>query len=228
MQNPISPSTRPKEALNNVEQLLFVKQHDNEWQRLASTEQTQLKTFIADGQTKLDATVDPQTQAHIQQLLADLNGALVKLEHRMANPQYAPKASPPEVTLRPVSAPTVRYDIKNQLERIQAYCIDGETLAAVWDCKGGGSGFVGVTDQRIIFYDQGVVMKHKAMISIPYNQIIGVSSADEGFIFTTSEITLITAAGRFSFVFRGADKAHWTYRYIMNQVLNRAHPQLRG
>ncbi len=124
--------------------------------------------------------------------------------------------------------PRVQYDNKSQLDRIQAYCIDGESLVAVWDCKGGGTGFVGVTDQRIIFYDQGVLMKHKSMVSVPYNQVIAVSSADEGLFFTTSEITLITAAGRFSFVFRGSDKAHWTYRYIMDQILNRPNPQLRG
>jgi hypothetical protein len=66
------------------------------------------------------------------------------------------------------------------------------------------------------------------MVSIPYNQVIGVASADEGVIFKTSEITLITAAGRFSFEFRGSDKAHWTYRFILNQILNRTSPQARG
>ncbi len=120
------------------------------------------------------------------------------------------------------------YDNEGQYKRIVAYIIPGETLHAVYDCKGGGTGFVGITDQRIIFYDQGVLFKKKTMVSIPYNQIIGVASADEGVIFQTSEITLITAAGRFSFEFRGADKAHWAYRFILNQVLNQARPQARG
>ena len=35
-------------------------------------------------------------------------------------------------------------------------------------------------------------------MSLPYNQIIGVASADEGVIFQTSEITLITAAGNYT------------------------------
>ena len=43
------------------------------------------------------------------------------------------------------------YDSSKQLERIQQYVIDGETLVAVYDCKGGGTGFVGITDQRVIF-----------------------------------------------------------------------------
>jgi hypothetical protein len=100
------------------------------------------------------------------------------------------------------------FDKKDQFDRITAYVIKGETLKAVYDCKGAGTGFVGITDQRVIFYDQGVFLKKKTMISIPYHQIVGVASADEGIVFKTSEITLITSAGRFEFEFRGADKAH--------------------
>jgi hypothetical protein len=119
------------------------------------------------------------------------------------------------------------YDNKKQMERIRTYLIPGETLHAVFDCKGAGTGFVGITDQRIIFYDQGLVLKKRAMISIPYNQVIGVASKDEGgVVFKTSEITLFTAAGKFSFEFRGADKAHWVYRFVMGQILNQPHPQL--
>jgi hypothetical protein len=66
------------------------------------------------------------------------------------------------------------------------------------------------------------------MISIPYNQVIGVASVDEGVLFQTNEITLITAAGKFSFEFRGGDKAHKAYAYIMTQLMSQAHPQLAG
>ncbi len=121
-----------------------------------------------------------------------------------------------------------RYDNEGQYKRIAAYVIAGETLHAVFDCKGAGTGFVGITDQRLIFYDQGLFLKKKSMISIPYHQVVGVASADEGIIFQTSEITVMTAAGRFTFEFRGADKAHWAYAFIMNQILNQAHPQLPG
>lgn len=122
------------------------------------------------------------------------------------------------------------FDKKDQLERIVAYLIPGENLYAVFDCKGGGTGFVGITDRRIIFYDQGIFIKKKSMISIPYNQIIGIASVDEGgtIIFKTSEITLITAAGRFSFEFWGSEKAHKSYAYIMTQLLTQAQPQLPG
>lgn len=120
------------------------------------------------------------------------------------------------------------FDNQGQYARVAAYIIPNESLYYVFDCKGGGTGFVGVTDQRVIFYDQGVLFKKKSMVSIPYNQVIGVASADEGAIFQTSEITLITAAGKFTFEFRGADKAHAAYAFITNQILNQGNPQLRG
>ena len=119
------------------------------------------------------------------------------------------------------------FDNESQYKRIAAYIIPNESLYYVFDCKGGGSGFVGITDQRVIFYDQGGLFKKKSMVSIPFNQVIGVASADEGMIFQTSEVTLITAAGKFSFEFRGADKAHAAYAFIMNQILNESNPQLR-
>jgi hypothetical protein len=126
------------------------------------------------------------------------------------------------------SAPKILFDRQDQLQRVQAYVIPGETLVAVFDCKGAGTGFVGFTDQRLIFYDQAFLTKKKSMVSIPYNNIVGVASTDEGMIFTTSEITLLTAAGNYTFQFRGSDKAHMAYRYIMKQILSQAHPQLPG
>jgi hypothetical protein len=125
-------------------------------------------------------------------------------------------------------APQLLFDRQDQLQRIQAYVIPGETLVAVFDCKGAGTGFVGFTDQRLIFYDQAFLTKKKSMVSIPHNNIVGVASTDEGMIFTTSEITLLTAAGNYTFQFRGTDKAHMAYRYIMKQILNQVNPQLPG
>src|SRR5919106_6324775 len=91
------------------------------------------------------------------------------------------------------------YDNKGQLDRINGYIVPGENLIAVYDCKGVGTGFVGITDRRLIFYDQGVFMKKRSMISIPYHQVVAVASSDEGALLPVSEIVLITAAGKFSF-----------------------------
>ena len=64
----------------------------------------------------------------------------------------------------------VKFDKSDQLKRIQAYVLDGEELFAVYDCKGGGTGFVGITNRRVIFYDQAFLRKKKSMVSIPYRR----------------------------------------------------------
>ena len=114
-----------------------------------------------------------------------------------------------------------QHDKKNQLERIKPYVIAGEVLHAVFDCKGSGTGFVGITDRRVIFYDQSFFSKKKQMVSVPFRNVIGITSVDEGTFLKTSEITLLTSVGNFAFQFRGADKAHWTYEFIMSQILAR-------
>lgn len=113
----------------------------------------------------------------------------------------------------------VAFDKPDQLERIKQYLVQNEILYAVYDCKGAGTGFVGVTDRRVIFYDQGMLSKKKSMISIPYYRVIGVASADEGVLFKSSEVTILTAAGNFSFEFRGSEKAHWVYTHILKKIL---------
>jgi hypothetical protein len=131
----------------------------------------------------------------------------------------------------PLNQPIVNqcvFDSKTQYDRIVPYIISGETLKAVYDCKGAGTRFVGVTDQRLVFYDEGILIKKKSMVSIPYYRVVGIACADDGITLQSTEITLLTVAGRFTFEFGSVDKAQWCYRYVMNQILNQVQPQLSG
>ncbi len=71
-----------------------------------------------------------------------------------------------------MSQQKTKYDNEAQYKRIVAYILPGETLYAVYDLKGAGTGFVGVTDQRVLFLDQGLFLKKKSMISICFSSII--------------------------------------------------------
>lgn len=122
----------------------------------------------------------------------------------------------------------VRCDDEGQLEQIQTYVIPGETLHAVFDCQGRGAGFVGITDQRVIFRDYGVLLHKRVMVSVPYNRVVGAAISDEeGAASGRGEMTLLTAVGNFTFEFNGAEEALWAYRFIMDQILNQVEPQLR-
>lgn len=117
------------------------------------------------------------------------------------------------------------FDKKEQLEKIQSWMLPGETLYAVYDCKGAGTGFIGITDRRIIFYDKQFMRKKKALVTVPYGQIAAVSSEDNsglltgrGF-FASSTIGIHTTGNAYyEFEFRGADKAHEAYSFIIPHI----------
>jgi hypothetical protein len=121
-----------------------------------------------------------------------------------------------------MSSQEVVYDKKEQLEKIWDWILPGETLYVVYDCKGVGTGFLAITDRRLIFYDKQFMRKKKAMVSVPYGQIAAVSSEDEGGLltgrgfFSSSKIGIHTTGNAYyDFEFRGADKAHNAYCLIV-------------
>jgi hypothetical protein len=50
----------------------------------------------------------------------------------------------------------VIFDKRDQLERIEASLLPGEEIEAVFDLKGGGTGFLGITSRRVIFQDNNL------------------------------------------------------------------------
>ncbi len=115
----------------------------------------------------------------------------------------------------------VDYDQKGQYEQIKPWVLENEQLHAVYDCKGSGTGFVGITNKRIIFYDKAFMRKRKALVSVPYSKITAVSSIDEGrgLWGSASELVIKTGSEEFEFEFRGGDKAQRAYKFIMNELL---------
>jgi hypothetical protein len=63
------------------------------------------------------------------------------------------------------------YDQKHQLQMIERALLPGERIEAVFDMKGGGTGFVGITCKRVIVYDKAFFKNSKAVVSIPYSRI---------------------------------------------------------
>ncbi len=119
---------------------------------------------------------------------------------------------------------TVAYDKKEQAEQIIPWLVGSEKLHAVFDCKGSGTGFIAITDKRLMYYNKAFLAKRKALSSVPFNKITEVATIDEGRgafgIGTSSEIVVKTGGGEYvSFEFRGGDKAQRAYMLIMTEVL---------
>lgn len=119
--------------------------------------------------------------------------------------------------------PEIVVDKKEQLQKVQQYLVPNETILAVMDMKGGGTGFLGITDRRIIFFDRAFMQRRKAMVSIPYSKITSVASEDEESFLTRgffgSSLLIIRASdSTYEFEFRGADKAHLAYQLIVGHL----------
>ncbi|MCL4867834.1 MAG: hypothetical protein KJ063_02600 [Anaerolineae bacterium] len=125
----------------------------------------------------------------------------------------------------------IEHDKPDQLQKIMQLIMPGETLYAVLDCKGGGTGFVGITDLRLIFMDQAFISKSRAVVSLPYSRITAVGSVDSGkgimsmlsstaaALFSTSILQIIAGSREWSFEFRTNEKAHRAYELIMRNLL---------
>ena len=115
------------------------------------------------------------------------------------------------------------YDKKEQYDQILPWLVEGEELFAVFDCKGAGTGFVAVTDKRLMFYDRAFLKKRKALVSIPYGRVTSVASVDQGrgLFSSTSELVVRAGSEEHEFEFRGGEKAQDAYHLIMKHLLPR-------
>jgi hypothetical protein len=126
---------------------------------------------------------------------------------------------------RAVQEEGIIFDKQDQLEKIKAGLLPGEQLEAVFDAKGGGTGFVGITSKRVIFQDNAWVMNTKAVVSIPYSRIHTVAAEDQAGLFagrgffSGSKIVITTSEGPKTFQFRGADKAHIAHDLILKRMI---------
>ncbi len=123
-------------------------------------------------------------------------------------------------------SPDLIVDKQEQLEKIEGVCLPSETILAVFDLKGRGTGFLGITDKRLIYYDKEYLRNKKAMVSLPHHQISSVASEDGSGLFIkkgffVSDVLIITPVGGEpkTFEFRGGEKAHIAHNMIMKYVL---------
>jgi len=113
------------------------------------------------------------------------------------------------------------FDKADQAARVASMLIEGEVLYAVYDCKGRGTGFIGITDRRIIARDDGHLKHSKHIVSIPYSQISAVGLGSEYHFAKSNEgiLTIHTGSGEdWEFHFRGDGKTTKAYQRVMQHV----------
>ena len=124
----------------------------------------------------------------------------------------------------PLPDGTALFDKDDHLAKLEGVVLDGETILACLDMKGGGTGFLGLTDKRVIVYDKAFTAKMKAIVSIPYREIVTVAAADSdrlGRGFFGSSVLTVTARNgvTYMFEFRTSEKAHAAHTMILSRIL---------
>ena len=114
-------------------------------------------------------------------------------------------------------APT--FDKQDQFDKIQAGLLQGETVLAVYDGKGAGTGFIGLTDRRVVLQDNSFAGKRMALTSIPYSKVNAVSFVSDksmlGKFASSSSVALEVGGKTLEVEFRGEEKAKHAHDTIL-------------
>jgi hypothetical protein len=116
----------------------------------------------------------------------------------------------------------IAFDRPDQLQQIQSGLLDGERIIAVYDAVGVGTGFIGLTDRRVIIQDKSFVGKKVAITSIPYARITSVSVVSNkswaGSFFSTGSIAIHVGTQNYEVDFRGVQKSHHVHNVILHFI----------
>lgn len=116
----------------------------------------------------------------------------------------------------------VPFDRQDQLQQIQSGLLPGERIIAVYDAIGVGTGFIGLTDRRVIIQDKSFVGKKVAITSIPYPRITSVSVVSNkswaGSFFSSGSIAINVGAQTYEVDFRGSQKSQHVHNVIMHYI----------
>ncbi|MEY3407296.1 MAG: hypothetical protein RL038_357 [Actinomycetota bacterium] len=116
------------------------------------------------------------------------------------------------------------YDKVDQLQKIQANLLPNESIIAVYDAIGAGTGFIGLTDRRVIIQDNSFVGKKVALTSLPYKRVHAVAYVSDksflGSFASTSTIAINAGSAMYEVQFRGEAKAKHTHDVILHYVIH--------
>jgi hypothetical protein len=116
------------------------------------------------------------------------------------------------------------FDKADQFAKIQSGLIQGERVIAVYDAIGAGTGFIGVTDKRVILQDNSFVGKKIALTPIPYGRVTTVSFVSNksmlGKFSSSSEIAIAVSGHIYEVEFRGDEKAKHVHDIVLWHILN--------
>ena len=123
-----------------------------------------------------------------------------------------------------MNAPMPVFDKQDQFDKIASGLLPGEQILCVYDAIGVGTGFIGVTNLRVILQDNSFVGKKVALTSLPYSRIGSVSFLSNksmlGKFASTGSIAVSVGSVVHEVDFRGDEKARHCHDAILWHMLN--------
>ncbi len=118
-----------------------------------------------------------------------------------------------------MTLPAPVFDKQDQFDKIRSGLLQGEQIIAVYDAIGAGTGFIGVTNLRVIIQDNSFVGKKVALTSLPYSRISSVSFVSNksmlGKFASTGSIAVTVGNTPHEVDFRGDEKAKHCHDAIL-------------
>jgi hypothetical protein len=97
--------------------------------------------------------------------------------------------------------------------------VEGESVLAVYDAIGAGTGFIGLTSHRVIIQDKSFVGKKVAITSVPYSKITSVSVVSNkswaGNFFSSGSIAINVGMQTYEVDFRGDQKSRHVHSVLL-------------
>jgi hypothetical protein len=119
--------------------------------------------------------------------------------------------------------PGPAFDRQDQLDQVESGLLEGEQVFAVFDARGKGTGFIALTDRRVIVQDKSFLGGRTALVSMPYSRITSVAVLSDasvaGRFFESSVLGVATSDRQHEIEFRGADKARYAHDLILSRLV---------
>jgi hypothetical protein len=113
----------------------------------------------------------------------------------------------------------IPHDLADQLATVERGLLDGEQVIAVYDAKGAGTGFIGLTDIRVILQNESYVGGRIALTSVPYSAIHAVSLvSNKSFLsgwVEAATVAIVISGQTYEIELRGHEKAQHVHDVIL-------------
>jgi hypothetical protein len=114
----------------------------------------------------------------------------------------------------------VIVDNKVHYDSVKGVLVEGETLDAVFDVKGAGTGILGISSKRLILGDKAVPNDLGHITSVPYSRVYWLHcEAGGGLLGGGSSKLIVEAAGaKIELELKGRDKARQAHDLIFRRL----------